>query len=431
MKQLCFFLGLLVLNIPLFSQSLFESSFTSGDSNKKKFQIYGYIRSNVFANETDYRSVFGETSIKLETKSFKFGNAFSEIRIKQNLLGNGLSSKVDFREGYVNLYLSDFDFRIGRQIIVWGRADGFNPTNNLTPQDFTAFSPDEDDKRLSNFVLSCTYNFHPYKLIANWVPVYKPGILPFKKTNLPEGIIWGANDFPPYKLSESNYAIKLSIEKASFDGSVSYFNGYHKLPGLCYESNDSLNQQVYLTAHHTQIIGFDFSTAISNYGLRGEFAFSNPSQKKAQFGSVPKSQLEYTIGLDREWGNFNLITQYIGKYVIDFHAYGMSANGVHNPFTNQLTIWNKMIYGQQNKLSHSISLRPSLSLVHQTLSCEILSLFNITTEEIYVKPKIAYKLSDNLTLSAGAQLYQGPENTLFDILSKGLNAGFFECKVFF
>lgn len=427
MKLILFFISLFGITSSLFSQSLFESALSPDKSGDKSIEINGYVRSDVFSNKKDIRSVYGETSLKIETKSFRFGNAFSEFRLKQNLLKSGQPVVLDFREGYVNVYLSNFDFRIGQQIIVWGRADGFNPTNNLTPHDFTVFSPDEDDKRLSNFTFSGTYNFHPFKFNAIWVPVYKSSVLPFKKATLPEGVCWTEEDFPLHQISKSSYAFKLTIEKPAFDGSVSWFNGYYKLPGLNYQSLDSVNHQVFLTAHRTNIVGFDFSTAIANYGLRGEFAYSHPNKNNSSYHSTPHPQLEYTIGLDREWGNFSLIAQYIGKHVFEFEAYQDTSQS----FGSQLIIWNDMIYGQQNEFSHSISLRPSLSLVHQTFSCEVLSLYNFTTEELFLKPKLSYKLSDNLSVTAGAQYYYGIENTLFEILGKGLNACFIECKITF
>lgn len=431
MKRLSFLLGLIGISIPLFSQSLFESSFSSDNTDEKTFEINGYVRSDVFANETDYRSVYGETSLKLKTTPFKFGEAFTEIRFKQNLFHKKNILDIDFREAYLNLYLKNFDFRIGQQIIVWGRADGFNPTNNLTPHNYTVFSPDEDDKRLSNFVVKGTYNYYPFKFSANCVPVYKPSVLPFEKAELPDKVIWSEPNYPVFKIKKSSFAFKLSFEKAALDGSLSYFNGYHKLPGIKFQAIDSRNNFVFLSAHHIQIIGLDFSTYLKSFGFRGEVALSVPSQREKQFESIPNRQFEYTLGLDREWGNFNLIVQYIGKYVSDYEDLTPTDNSALSQFTEQLKVWNRMIYAQQNKWSHAISLRPSVSLLHQTLICEIIGLYNFSTEEHFIKPKATYGLSDNISLSAGAQIYAGPTETLFHILGKGLNAGFIECKVSF
>ena len=179
---------IVIISFTSYSQSLFESTISSDEGDNKKVEINGYVRTDIFANESDYRSAYGETSLKLETNCFKYGNAFSEVRLRKEFTDGSSRVLVDLREAYINLYLSDFDFRIGKQIIVWGRADGFNPTNNLTPYDYTFFSPEEDDKRLSNFVVSGDYNLYPFELSANWIPVYKSAILPFGKATLPNGI---------------------------------------------------------------------------------------------------------------------------------------------------------------------------------------------------------------------------------------------------
>ncbi|MBO8141154.1 MAG: hypothetical protein H0Z37_03100 [Firmicutes bacterium] len=45
----------------------------------------------------------------------------------------GLPSELELDEAYVDLYLDAADLRIGRQVINWGTADGFNPTNVINP----------------------------------------------------------------------------------------------------------------------------------------------------------------------------------------------------------------------------------------------------------------------------------------------------------
>lgn len=96
--------------------------------------------------------------MKLEVPIGISASAFSEVRYRAD--GNN-NHKFDIREAYVNLNLGKFDFRVGEQIVLWGRADGFNPTNNVTPQDFCVFSPEEDDRRLGNFVVKGVFNPYP------------------------------------------------------------------------------------------------------------------------------------------------------------------------------------------------------------------------------------------------------------------------------
>lgn len=66
-------------------------------------------------------------------------SAFSEVRYRAN---SNNDHKFDIREAYLNLNLGKFDFRVGEQIVLLGgRADGFNPTNNVTPPIFSCTPP--------------------------------------------------------------------------------------------------------------------------------------------------------------------------------------------------------------------------------------------------------------------------------------------------
>lgn len=44
------------------------------------------------------------------------------------------TTRVQLREAYADLYLANSDWRIGRQVISWGTADGLNPTNVINPR---------------------------------------------------------------------------------------------------------------------------------------------------------------------------------------------------------------------------------------------------------------------------------------------------------
>ncbi len=425
MKYTCvFFYLMLILPISAFSQSLFEKSLSINNSEKRNYTLNGHVRCVVYTNEQNYKSTYGEIDFKLKTKSFKYGDAFTNFSISQDL-NKKTHTEIDAREAYVNLYFDKFDFRIGQQIIVWGRADGFNPTNNITPYDFSVFSPNEDDKRLSNFVASATYNLSPFKINLNWIPTYKASNLPIKNMPLPKHIYWADDKFPQNKLSNSNYAIKASVEKPSFDASISYFNGYHKTAGIDCE-NVTNGLELTNMAHHSQVFGLDFSSSLLNYGLRGEFAYSMPSDDRNRRGCIPRNQLEYTIGIDREFGVFSIVAQYIGKCVTNFEELS-----VVESFTDRLALWNSLIFGQTEELTHSVSLRPLFDLLNQTLRVEFLSLYNTSTEELFFSPKISYKLSDDISLCGGIQIYDGPRNTLFNLLSDRLNSGFVECKISF
>src|SRR5688572_7912189 len=76
--------------------------------------------------------------------------------------------KGDLREAFVDLRFGHLDLRVGRQIFAWGRADGVNPTDNLTGEDLTLLAPDDDDRRRGTTALRASYYFGDVSVSALW-----------------------------------------------------------------------------------------------------------------------------------------------------------------------------------------------------------------------------------------------------------------------
>ena len=58
-------------------------------------------------------------------------------------------------------------------------------------------------------------------------------------------------------------------------------------------------------------------------------------------------------------------------------------------------------------------------------------LYNFTTEELLVKPKVSYDIADALRFTIGGELYAGPNGTLYDTIDETLSAVFVELKTSF
>ena len=422
-----FFAGVTILSlfsgISVYAQSPNEtdSLYTEEISSDNRIKLNGYLRAGFFGGEKEIRNYYGEGALKLEVPIGISASAFSEVRYRAD--GNN-NHKFDIREAYLNLNLGKFDFRVGEQIVLWGRADGFNPTNNVTPQDFCVFSPEEDDKRLGNFAVKGVFNPYPFRIEVDWVPVYKSSLFPFIGNPMGDGIVWN-NEKRPYRWKNQSFGVKIDLEKPSFDLSLSYYNGLHKFPGIAYKKTPSeiqLSQEPY----RVHIVGMDFSSSLGNYGLRGEFACSLPEKSNNSIYSVPNKQMEYTIGIDRSWDNFSLIVQYIGKYILDLET---DIKG--NPIVQKLNSLNRIVFTQHERWNHSVSVRPALSLLHETLNVELLGLCQFSTKEYFFQPKIRYAIADAVTLTVGGQLFYGPDDRLFGILEKTKNSVFTELKVSF
>ena len=104
--------------------------------------------------------------------------------------------------------------------------------------------------------------------------------------------------------------------------SVSYLRGYAPLPGLTLSDLrfSTTDPAVFVsrTAYEQQVIGLDFSTALGEVAtIRGEAAYRRPFDYQNRPWAA-RPDLQYALGADHNFGSFNVIAQYLGRYVFDW-----------------------------------------------------------------------------------------------------------------
>jgi hypothetical protein len=468
-------------NAGLFEESTSGTSLQTDDTKKSGwgFELNGQIRGDLFIGKTpdrvnaEVKNGYGELGLELKVTKAPYGDAFAELRVQSGYLGDeeylgrpadapatGLSlgefdTRLNLREAYANLYLGPISLRAGYQIIVWGRADGINPTNNLTPIDMRVRSPEEDDRRLGNVALRATLDLAPTRLEAVWVPFYKPYYLP--AVEVAEPIHFSEPDYPNLDLANGAFAGRFHLLFARFEFSLSYLYGHALFPGI---SLDSYNLDappasvvVRREAYRHHVAGLDFSTAVGDIlGLRGEVAFRYPNKYQDRI-HAPNPDLYYVAGADRELGPVNIILQYIGRYTFDWQEIDQVIPGLEVDMNEldriiveydwipaetkkklvneELQRTNRLIHSQTEETQHGASLRLEYKALHDTLSLVAFAMVNFSTWEWLVYPKIAYNITDGMTVTVGAEIYNGPKDTLFLLIEEVLSAGYAELRIGF
>ena len=79
------------------------------------------------------------------------------------------------REAYLDARAGALDFRIGQQIIAWGRTDRLNPTDNLTPRDTRLLAADIDEDRFGSLAAKASWNLDAFTSVTGvWLPEFRP-----------------------------------------------------------------------------------------------------------------------------------------------------------------------------------------------------------------------------------------------------------------
>ncbi|MCK5822198.1 MAG: hypothetical protein KAH17_09930 [Bacteroidales bacterium] len=410
-------------------------------------EFSGFTRGSVFGGGEiyDYTSIFGEMG--LQTR-FGEGNTFlfSDLRFRSGLDFGEQSTNFQIKEAYAAYRGEKFDISLGKQIVQWGRMDGFNPTNNISSYDYFFLSGDPDDQKISSFMLRMRYRLNQaidIDLIG--IPFYVPSVYRYDLFDFGDAASFGKAAMPDKTFENGSIGARVNFEYPGIGFSVSYFNGYDPFYGFAVSVIDWSTGTPLITnnakPYHKQTFGADFSIPVSSWIIRGEVAWNINEESKGIL-NVPNSNLAYVAGIETSFAGVTTIVQYIGKYDLEFTE--LQSPVITDPndlmammlYVNALVFYesesyNRHIFNQTEELNHGVALMLSRSFAFDLLNVELAGYYNITTEEYLIRPKISYKMSDGLTLSTGVNFMDGPENTVFDYSGKVLNGGFLELKATF
>lgn len=429
----------------IFSVIILFSSVFSASAQHAEFN--GFTRGSAFGGgETyDYASVFGEMG--LQTR-FDQGNTFlfSDLRFRTGLDFGEKISSFQIKEAYAAYRGEKVDIVLGNQIVQWGRTDGFNPTNNISSYDYFFLSGDPDDQKISSFMLRMRYRLNQnIDLDLIGIPFFVPSVYRYDLFDFGDAASFGKAAMPDKTFENGSIGARVNFEYPGIGFSVSYFNGYDPFYGfdvsnIDWSSGAPLVTNI-ATPYHKQSFGADFAIPVSSWIIRGEVAWNLNEESEASI-NIPNPNLAYVAGIETSFAGVTTILQYIGKYDLEFTE--LEIPTITDPtdpmammqYANALIYYesesyNRHIFNQTEELNHGIALMLSRSFAFDLLNLELAGYYNITTEEFLVRPKIAYKMSDGLTLSVGANYMDGPENTVFDYSGKVLNGAFIELKATF
>ena len=439
---------------------LFEQSLAAGapaGPAAAPVQWSGYVRGDFYQGKTrgaadsDVKAAYGEFALIARTAKGTYGDAFAETRLRYGRQGDQQETALDVREAYANAYLGPLDLRLGKQIIVWGRADILNPTNNITPNDMRVRSPIEDDRRIGNVGARAFLRLGPLpmRLEGVWMPFFVPSELP--PVSLPSFVSFADPRYPAPTIRNGLGAARLHLELPSFELSFSYLKGPAPLPGLTrhgLEFGMEPSVTVSRTAYQQQVFGFDFSTAIGDIvAIRGEAAYRRPFNYQDRIYN-PRPDLQYALGLDRTFGKVMVIVQYLGRYAFDWKKEEGLAGQIsvgelqitvpteqaaYRPKAEEridyeLAQINQILFAQTERVQHLATARVEWTALNDTLSVSAIGMFNVTTKEWLAAPKIGYRFSDSLIGYLGAEILTGPKDTLFSLVDETLSAGYVELR---
>ena len=358
----------------------------------------------------------GDFSIIQNTFNLNLTKTGDKVAFKANpILYHYWSDSLNLRlrELYLDLYFENFDLRIGKQQVVWGKADGVFITDIVSPLNLSEFLlPDFDEIRTGITAAKFDYYIGNHTLELIWVPNFTPTEMPKSSS------IWYATpDFPITPAFDwSDSEIKPSIENSEIFAKYTALTSaidFEIMGGYTWDDNPTMHvekefqinpetQQPMLTGinikpqHHRLMLGGgSFSTEIKGIILRGEAAYYNgkyfqTEDPQAVDAIIEKDYLHYLIGLDFNIKDVKFSTQFIQEAIIDYDE-----NMINNELENTLTFLARY------------------DMLRETLHLELFSYIGLTNEDALIRPKITYDFDDSFSILLGSNIFIGDETGRF------------------
>lgn len=324
----------------------------------------------------------------------------------------------ELREAYFDLRLGHLDIRAGRQIIAWGRADGINPTDVLSGQNFALLAPDDADRRLGTASVRASYYLGDVSITGVWLPEFRGH--EFALPAPPSGVTMVQDD---RRWPGTQWAMRAEQTGRAVDWSISYFSGKDMAPDLgIVDGNDA--PAIRLSHHPVQVFGADMAANVGRFGVRAEGAYVQTTDAQGRDPFTKNPYVFIVGGADRTFGGLlNLNVQYLFRYVRKAPPVLSAEPDFVSVVAAQQAIVNSQVHGAQ----HGASFRIAYRWLHDTLEAECAAAGYAGPSGSTLRPKVVYAVTDHWKALAGAEIFRGETASAFGLLRRN-TTGYLEVR---
>lgn len=305
------------------------------------------------------------------------------------------------RENYLDISAGDFDFRVGRQHIIWGEMVGLFFADVVSAKDMREFVlPDFDILRIPQWAVRAEYSKDNFHADFVWIPFAsidksgRPGadFFPF---SLPVAANFLKEDRPKRNPENSNYGLRLSWLVNGWDLAAFYYHSVDAAPTFYRVS--ALNEPLTFQARHDKInqVGVTFAKDLGTAVLKGELIYTdgrkyNVTRLNQRNSLVKQDTLDYVLGLD-----FNLPKD--ARLNLQFFQrfyFSHDADIVFDELESNASI---LLNGELRK----------------NLEAQVLFIHSLNRSDWMFRPRLTWKFATDWRLALGVDMFGGRPTGLF------------------
>jgi hypothetical protein len=325
---------------------------------------------------------------------------------------------IELRELYWETFGDNSFWRIGKQQVVWGEADGLKLLDVINPQNFREFVLDDfEDSRIPLWMLNAEFTLTengvlqvlwiPDTTVHNLAPSDSPyafsssSIVPQATSDLAVQLSPALAPRSPIK--DSDIGLRYTDFVGGWDVSLNYL--YHYVDEPIVSASTQTNSEIphiQLTQNYerSHLLGGTASSALGDWTIRAEIAFETNRYhrtKQSLSGIVQANQWSSVIGLDYQGWN----DQFISVQWFQSRINAAQAELIEHSQEDSLTfLWES-------------------NFLNDTLTAKWLQIHSIDHGDGVFRSKVSYNLQSNLDIYVSSDVFYGNKENRFGQFDQG------------
>ena len=383
------------------------------DNNTQKFEgQLTFEWNHGFANNTDLTAI---TRLSLDTE-----NRLNNDTRKPDNYSNasapwyrGEHGSLELSELYLDAEWLNAYWRVGKQQVVWGQADGLKVLDVVTPQSFREFILDAfDESRIPLWMINVEIplgnnsnlqwlwipdtTYHELAEIGTSFEITSPLRVPAPPVNQTfNTVVINEAELPNNELTDSDTGLKYSTFWQGWDITANYFYHYRNF-AVPYQRLAQQQITITPTYERSHLVGTTASNAFGDFTLRTEIGWFSHSFHVAQFnqsnnGIEQSEEISSVIGLDWQ----GLADTFISGQWFQSHLPNHKSPII------------------RDKTEHTVSLLAEQTYLNETWTLRLQGIYSVNRGDYLIRPKLSHLLYSQLELWVGADLFAGDNQGLY------------------
>jgi len=324
---------------------------------------------------------------------------WGDVKVKGDVLGDMVTEEGDFDLREANIFTRPTDFmdvKVGRQVLTWGTGDLIF-INDMFPKDWQSFFIGRDTEYLK--APSDAAKVSLFGESVNLDIAYTPRFDPDRYISGERISYWNSNrgrtagqdaivhpDEPDEWFRDSEIAARLYKNIDNYELAFYGYRGYWKSPG-------GQNLEMKAIFPDLNVYGSSLRGSVGKGIGNAEIGYYESADD--QSGNNPlinNSEMRYLIGYTREIArDFTMGLQYYIEQMLDYGPYKRNLPPVP----------------VRDRYRHLTTLRLTKLLMNQNLRLSLFTYYSPSDKDVYMRPNANYKVSDNLAVELGSNIFFG------------------------